>query len=90
MSMAELIKGFHFYFLSNDHGLLYDVLDDDFQYTFLDPAAKFMIDHGAKIKLDTPVNEIQKMESLSTLRDCVLIAIDILVVVVLQVQISLV
>ncbi len=62
MSMAELIKGFHFYFLSNDHGLLYDVLDDDFQYTFLDPAAKFMIDHGAQIKLNTPVNEIKKME----------------------------
>lgn len=63
MSMAELIKGFHFYFLSNDHGLLYDVLDDDFQYTFLDPAAKFMIDHGVKIKTSTPVNEIVKSDS---------------------------
>jgi isorenieratene synthase len=25
ISMAELIKSFHFYFLSNDHGLIYDV-----------------------------------------------------------------
>lgn len=63
MSMAELIKGFHFYFLSNDHGLLYDVLDDDFQYTFLDPAAKFMVDNGVKIKLNAPVNEIAKTEN---------------------------
>ena len=30
ISMAELIKSFHSYFLSNDLGLLYDVLNDDF------------------------------------------------------------
>ena len=35
MSMAELIKSFHFYFLSNEEGLLYDVLDDDFQRSFI-------------------------------------------------------
>lgn len=63
MSMGELIKGFHFYFLSNDHGLLYDVLDDDFQYTFIDPAAKFMINHGVQIKTSTPINELEKTDS---------------------------
>lgn len=62
MSMGELIKGFHFYFLSNNHGLLYDVLNDDFQYTFIDPAAKFMVDHGVKIKTSTSVNQIEKTE----------------------------
>ena len=33
ISMAELIKSFHFYFLSNDNGLIYDVLNDDFEKT---------------------------------------------------------
>ena len=35
ISMAQLIKGFHFYFLSNDLGLIYDVLDDDFEFSLL-------------------------------------------------------
>jgi hypothetical protein len=38
MSMAEMIKSFQFYFLSNDPGLIYDVLRDDFERTFLAPA----------------------------------------------------
>lgn len=60
MSMAELIKGFHFYFLSNEDGLLYDVLDDDFKTTFLDPCQQYMEKHGATIKLNTPVECIQQ------------------------------
>ena len=42
ISMAELIKSFHFYFLSNDKGLIYDVLNDDFQSTLLTPAKRFI------------------------------------------------
>ncbi|MBE0551619.1 MAG: hypothetical protein IH619_04490, partial [Ignavibacterium sp.] len=40
ISMAELIKSFHSYFLSNDLGLLYDVLNDDFEDTLWKPAKK--------------------------------------------------
>ncbi|MBK7632437.1 MAG: oleate hydratase [Ignavibacteriales bacterium] len=60
ISMAELIKSFHFYFLSNNHGLIYDVLNDDFEKTLWNPAEKYLNDHNAKIKLNTPVDSIEK------------------------------
>jgi carotenoid phi-ring synthase / carotenoid chi-ring synthase len=60
ISMAELIKSFHFYFLSNNHGLIYDVLNDDFEKTLWRPAEQFLIKYRAKIKLNSPVNSIEK------------------------------
>lgn len=60
ISMAELIKSFHFYFLSNDHGLIYDVLNDDFEKTLWKPAEQFLTKYGAKIKLNSPVNLVEK------------------------------
>ena len=42
MSMAELIKSFHFYFLSNEEGLQYDVLNDDFQTSFISYCENFL------------------------------------------------
>jgi isorenieratene synthase len=60
MSMAELIKGFHFYFLSNEDGLLYDVLNDDFYETFEKPWRKFLELHGVNIQLNTPIQHINK------------------------------
>ena len=62
ISMAELIKSFHFYFLSNDHGLLYDVLNDDFQNTLLNPALKFITENGGEIELNSPVHSINKVD----------------------------
>lgn len=58
MSTAELIKSFHFYFLSNDLGLLYDVLNDDFEHSFLQPAKKFIETHGGKVRLQQGVETI--------------------------------
>lgn len=58
MSMAELMKGFHFYFLSNDEGLVYDVLENDFQHSLIDYCISFLEKHQAKIKLNTPVTEL--------------------------------
>lgn len=60
MSMAELIKGFHFYFLSNEDGLLYDVLNDDFQTSFLDYCEKYLEKYNTLILKETPVNEIKQ------------------------------
>lgn len=60
ISMAELIKSFHFYFLSNNHGLIYDVLDDDFEKTLWEPAMKYLNIRDAKIKLNTPINSITR------------------------------
>lgn len=60
ISMAELIKSFHFYFLSNDHGLIYDVLDDDFQTSLWDPVVKYLHGLGCILNLDTAVNGIRR------------------------------
>jgi isorenieratene synthase len=60
ISMAELIKSFHFYFLSNNHGLIYDVLNDDFEKTLWNPAKEFLNRHKVKLKLNTPVISIEK------------------------------
>lgn len=58
MSMAELIKGFHFYFLSNDKGLIYDVLDSDFQTSFIDYCITFMEEKGVTIHLNQGLEKI--------------------------------
>lgn len=63
ISMAELIKSFHFYFLSNDQGLIYDVLNDDFHSTLLTPAKEFIENHGGSIVVDSPVLSIKKSDS---------------------------
>jgi isorenieratene synthase len=62
MSMAELIKSFHFYFLSNEDGLQYDVLDDDFQISFISYCESFLKNHKAQIHYSTPVTELVKTE----------------------------
>lgn len=63
MSSAELIKGFHTYFLSNDGGLLYDVLKDDFSKTLLDPVRNHLMNLGVKISLDCRVSGIEHRNS---------------------------
>lgn len=63
MSMAELIKGFHFYFLSNDKGLVYDVLNQDFQFSFIDYCTKFMEGNWTKILLNSPVSQLEKTQA---------------------------
>jgi len=61
MSMAEMIKSFHFYFLSNDLGLIYDVLDDDFQLTLLEPARHYLEKRGAEILTSRPVDRLERV-----------------------------
>ena len=55
MSTAELIKGFHFYYLSNDAGLLYDYMKDDYAGTLLAPARAYLEARGARIELGAAV-----------------------------------
>lgn len=56
MSLAELMKGFHFYFLSNNDGLLYDVLNDDFETTFLNPVEEFIKKNNGTIYKNTSID----------------------------------
>ncbi|PRQ04418.1 15-cis-phytoene desaturase [Enhygromyxa salina] len=58
MSMAELIKGFHFYYLSNDNGLIYDYLNDDFEAALLSPLRERLESHGVDLRLGAAVTEL--------------------------------
>jgi isorenieratene synthase len=58
MSLAELIKSFHFYYLSNDLGLIYDVFNDDFQKTLLDPWEKYLQQNHTIIRRGTAIQSI--------------------------------
>ncbi len=61
MSMAEVIKSFHFYFLSNDCGLLYDYPDDDYHLTLLEPIRTHLTRHGAEIILNKTIKSIRPL-----------------------------
>jgi len=60
ISMAELIKSFHSYFLSNDLGLLYDVLNDDFKDTLWNPVKNYLSKYKAVISLDSKITSFKK------------------------------
>ncbi|MBT8384035.1 MAG: NAD(P)-binding protein [Ignavibacteriaceae bacterium] len=60
ISMAELIKSFHSYFLSNDLGLLYDVLNDDFEDTLWNPAKEYLSKYKSSILLDSKITSFRK------------------------------
>jgi carotenoid phi-ring synthase / carotenoid chi-ring synthase len=60
ISMAELIKSFHSYFLSNDFGLLYDVLNDDFEDTLWKPAKNYLSKFNSNISLDSKISSFKK------------------------------
>lgn len=62
ISMGELIKSFHFYYLSHDHGLIYDYLDDDYDEALLKPFREFFAKHNVKAELDNPVTSMEALE----------------------------
>lgn len=80
ISMAELIKGFHFYFLSSDDGLIYDVLEDDFEHSFLQPIENYITQHQGKIKRNTCINALnyvnEKFEINNELFDYCILSLD--------------
>ena len=49
--MAELIKSFHFYYLSHDHGLIYEYPAGDYQQTVLGPMRAYMEARGVEVRL---------------------------------------
>jgi isorenieratene synthase len=83
MSMAELVKGFHFYYLSNDAGLLYDYLDDDFALTFAGPLRERLGALGAEVRMGRAVRSVERDTGGSGLRvdgerfDWVVLAADV-------------
>jgi isorenieratene synthase len=81
MSMAELMKSFHYYFLSNDHGIIYDVLNDDFEKTLWEPFRDYLKDHDHSIRTETQINHVgfedEKFVLSGNFYDYLIIATDV-------------
>ncbi len=58
ISVAELVKSFHFYYLSHDHGLLYDHPVEDYEAALLAPIRAHLARHGAELRLSTAVQAL--------------------------------
>jgi len=55
MSAADLLMMFHFYFMANPEGLVFDVLDDEFEASLWTPFRTYLEDLGARFRLGTEV-----------------------------------
>ncbi|MFK7929048.1 MAG: FAD-dependent oxidoreductase, partial [Myxococcota bacterium] len=62
MSMAELIKSFHFYYLSHDCGLDYVFPVQDYEKAVLRPWLEHLESRGAEVRLSSPVHRIDRVE----------------------------
>jgi carotenoid phi-ring synthase / carotenoid chi-ring synthase len=60
LSLAELIKSFHFYFLGQDGGLVYDYPTHDYEPQFLAPIRAELAKHHAVVATSTPVHTFEK------------------------------
>lgn len=58
MSMAELIKSFHFFFLGQDGGLIYDYPDESYELSLLAPFQRAIEGSGGRIHLSSPIGAI--------------------------------
>ncbi len=58
MSLAELIKSFHFYYLSNDGGLIYEHLDDDYERSLLAPLREHLSGLGVTIHTNCEISQV--------------------------------
>ena len=60
LSAAELMKSFHFFYLSHDHGLLYEYFDTDYHEALLQPVARHLARHQVSVRLSHPVTETRR------------------------------
>ncbi len=62
LSVAALVRAFHFYYLSNDGGLLYDYLDDDYETAFAGPLRRRYESLGGTVVLGAEVQGVDPDE----------------------------
>ncbi|MGB8332146.1 MAG: FAD-dependent oxidoreductase [Polyangiales bacterium] len=63
LSTADVLRAFHFYYLSHDHGLIYDYPTGDYLTTLLDPIQAHLQAHGVEVRLGTGVDSIEPGET---------------------------
>ena len=62
MSAADLLMMFHFYFMANPEGLVFDVLDDEFEASLWTPFRAYLEGLGVRFALGTEVTSLAPEE----------------------------
>lgn len=62
MSAAELIMMFHFYFMGNPEGLLFDVCNEAFSDCIWRPFERYLSDLGVDVRFGTQASRIEPIE----------------------------
>jgi isorenieratene synthase len=60
LSTADVLRAFHFYYLSHDHGLMYDYPAGDYETTLLGPIRSCLLAQGVDLRLGTPIDRIER------------------------------
>lgn len=60
LSAADVLRAFHFYYLSHDHGLMYDYPAGDYESVVLAPIAEHLAQHGVDLRLGAGVQSIAR------------------------------
>ena len=63
MSLAELVKSFHYYFLGHEGGLVYDIPEGEYETTLLEPIRDHLASVGVDLRLGTPVHRLKAKET---------------------------
>jgi isorenieratene synthase len=74
MSAADLLMMFHYYFLANEEGLVFDVLDDTFENALLIPTREYLQQRGVRFELGRRVTSLRRDESAPAGRDIWIVA----------------
>jgi isorenieratene synthase len=62
LSAAELLMSFHFYFMGNPEGLVFDVLDDAFSTALWNPYRDYLESLGVRFRMATAVRSLALVE----------------------------
>ncbi len=60
LSTADVLRAFHFYYLSHDHGLMYDYPIGDYETALLSPIRSHLEKHGVDIRLEAETRAIER------------------------------
>jgi len=63
MSAGDLLMMFHFYFMGNPEGLIFDVLNEPFSYALWYPFRRYLEQRGVVFKLGQSVTQISRNSS---------------------------
>ena len=58
LSAAELLMNFHFYFVGNPEGLVFDVADEAFSTAILEPLGTYLERRGVRFQLGAPASGV--------------------------------